>query len=44
MGYKAGMTHVTRFMMMTLKNDAPMDFDLLKVVEKSKDNPVFYVQ
>ncbi len=35
---------VTRFMMMTLKNDAPMDFDLVKAVEQSKDNPVFYVQ
>jgi arginyl-tRNA synthetase len=33
-----------RFMMLTRKNDAPLDFDLEKVVEQSKDNPVFYVQ
>jgi arginyl-tRNA synthetase len=26
------------------KNDAPLDFDLAKVIEQSKDNPVFYVQ
>src|SRR5690606_12139199 len=26
------------------KNDAPLDFDLARVVEQSKDNPVFYVQ
>jgi arginyl-tRNA synthetase len=31
-------------MMIYRKNDAPLDFDLLKVVEQSKDNPVFYVQ
>jgi arginyl-tRNA synthetase len=34
----------TRFMMLYRKNDAPLDFDLAKVVEQSKDNPVFYVQ
>ena len=33
-----------RFMMLMRKNDAPLDFDLAKVIEKSKDNPVFYVQ
>ncbi|MES2906087.1 MAG: arginine--tRNA ligase [Pseudomonadota bacterium] len=33
-----------RFMMLIRKNDAPLDFDLAKVVEQSKDNPVFYVQ
>ena len=33
-----------RFMMLMRKNDAPLDFDLAKVVEQSKDNPVFYVQ
>lgn len=37
-------TDVIRFIMMTRKNDAPLDFDLSKVVEHSKDNPVFYVQ
>jgi arginyl-tRNA synthetase len=35
---------VVRFIMLTRKNDAPLDFDLLKVTEQSKDNPVFYVQ
>ena len=35
---------VTRFVMLTRKNDAPLDFDLAKVKEQSKDNPVFYVQ
>ena len=35
---------VTRFHMLTRKNDAPLDFDFDKVVEQSKDNPVFYVQ
>lgn len=35
---------VTRFIMLTRKNDAPLDFDLDKVMEQSKDNPVFYVQ
>jgi arginyl-tRNA synthetase len=33
-----------RFMMIFRKNDAPLDFDLAKVIEQSKDNPVFYVQ
>jgi arginyl-tRNA synthetase len=33
-----------RFMMIFRKNDATLDFDLVKVVEQSKDNPVFYVQ
>lgn len=35
---------VVRFMMITRKNDVPLDFDFAKVVEQSKDNPVFYVQ
>jgi arginyl-tRNA synthetase len=35
---------VLRFIMLTRKNDAPLDFDFEKVVEQSKDNPVFYVQ
>jgi arginyl-tRNA synthetase len=30
--------------MLTRKNDAPLDFDLAEVTEKSRDNPVFYVQ
>jgi arginyl-tRNA synthetase len=33
-----------RFMMLFRKNDAVLDFDLAKVIEQSKDNPVFYVQ
>jgi arginyl-tRNA synthetase len=33
-----------RFIMLTRKNDAPLDFDLAKVIEQSQDNPVFYVQ
>jgi arginyl-tRNA synthetase len=33
-----------RFMMLYRKNDAPLDFDLEKVKEQSRDNPVFYVQ
>lgn len=33
-----------RFMMLYRKNDATLDFDLAKVREQSKDNPVFYVQ
>ena len=33
-----------RFMMLTRKNDAALDFDFDKVVEQSNDNPVFYVQ
>lgn len=35
---------VVRFMMLTRKNDAALDFDLSKVTEQSLDNPVFYVQ
>ncbi|MFP6735632.1 MAG: arginine--tRNA ligase [Rhodospirillales bacterium] len=35
---------VVRFIMLTRKNDAGLDFDLAKVVEQSRDNPVFYVQ
>ncbi|MFD1796410.1 arginine--tRNA ligase [Paracoccus aurantiacus] len=35
---------VTRFHMLTRKNDAPLDFDFDKVLEQSKDNPVWYVQ
>ncbi|WP_116131530.1 arginine--tRNA ligase [Tropicimonas sp. IMCC34043] len=35
---------VTRFVMLTRKNDAPLDFDFDKVQEQSKENPVFYVQ
>ncbi len=35
---------VVRFMMLTRRADAPLDFDFAKVVEQSKDNPVFYVQ
>lgn len=35
---------VVRFTMLTRKPDAMMDFDFAKVVEASKDNPVFYVQ
>ena len=33
-----------RFMMLFRKNEAPLEFDLAKVIEQSKDNPVFYVQ
>jgi arginyl-tRNA synthetase len=33
-----------RFIMLMRKNDAPLDFDLAKVIEQSQDNPVFYVQ
>ena len=33
-----------RFMMLFRKNDAPLEFDLARVIEQSKDNPVFYVQ
>lgn len=33
-----------RFMMLYRKNDAPLEFDLAKVIEQSKDNAVFYVQ
>ena len=35
---------VFRFIMLTRKNDAPLDFDFRKVTEQSRDNPVFYVQ
>ncbi len=35
---------VVRFIMLTRKNDAPLDFDLARVSEQSRDNPVFYVQ
>jgi arginyl-tRNA synthetase len=35
---------VVRFIMLTRKNDAQLDFDLSKVLEQSRDNPVFYVQ
>ena len=33
-----------RFIMLTRRNDAPLDFDLAVVTEQSRDNPVFYVQ
>ncbi|MHA1151382.1 MAG: arginine--tRNA ligase [Alphaproteobacteria bacterium] len=35
---------VVRFIMLTRKNDASLEFDLGKVLEQSRDNPVFYVQ
>lgn len=35
---------VTRFTMLTRKNDAPLDFDFSKALEQAKENPVFYVQ
>lgn len=35
---------VVRFIMLTRKNDAGLDFDLTAVTEQSRDNPVFYVQ
>ena len=35
---------VTRFIMLTRKNDVTLDFDFAKVLEQSKENPVFYVQ
>ena len=34
----------TRFIMLSRSNDVELDFDFQKVTEKSKDNPVFYVQ
>ncbi len=37
-------TDVTRFIMLTRKNDVALDFDFDRVLEQSKDNPVFYVQ
>ena len=33
-----------RFMMLTRRNDQPLDFDFAKITEQSRDNPVFYVQ
>ncbi len=35
---------VTRFTMLTRKNDATLDFDFARVLEQSRDNPVWYVQ
>ena len=35
---------MTRFVMLTRKNDASLDFDFDKVLEQSRENPVFYVQ
>lgn len=35
---------VVRFIMLTRKNDASLEFDFARVTEQSKDNPVFYVQ
>ena len=35
---------VVRFIMLTKRADTPLDFDFAKVVEASRDNPVFYVQ
>ena len=35
---------VVRFIMLTRKSDTQMEFDLEKVLEQSRDNPVFYVQ
>jgi len=35
---------VVRLMMLTRRNDAPLDFDFERVREQSKDNPVFYIQ
>ena len=35
---------VLRFIMLTRTDDKPLDFDLAKIMEQSKDNPVFYVQ
>ena len=35
---------VVRFIMLTRRNDAALDFDLAKVTEHSRENPVFYVQ
>jgi arginyl-tRNA synthetase len=35
---------VFRFIMLTRKNDAPLDFDFQKVTDQSRENPVFYVQ
>jgi arginyl-tRNA synthetase len=35
---------VVRFMLLTRKNEAPLDFDFARALEQSRDNPVFYVQ
>ena len=35
---------MVRFIMLTRTNDKPLDFDLVRVTEQSRDNPVFYVQ
>ncbi|WFW29835.1 MAG: arginine--tRNA ligase [Wolbachia endosymbiont of Menacanthus eurysternus] len=35
---------ITRFVMLTRKNDMILNFDLIKVKEQSKDNPIFYIQ
>ena len=35
---------VVRFIMLTRKSDAQLDFDLAKALEQTRDNPVFYVQ
>jgi len=35
---------VTRFTMLTRKNDATLDFDFARVLEQTRENPVFYVQ
>ncbi|CUX81972.1 MAG: arginyl-tRNA synthetase ArgS [Roseibaca calidilacus] len=35
---------VTRFVMLTRKNDATLDFDFARVLEQSRENPVWYVQ
>lgn len=35
---------IIRFMMLTRQNDKPLDFDLVKVKEQSRENPIFYVQ
>ncbi len=35
---------VVRFLMLTRKNDAPLDFDFDKALDQSKENAVFYVQ
>ncbi len=42
--YKAVGKDPIRFMMLYRKNEAPLDFDYDKVTEKSRENPVFYVQ
>lgn len=35
---------IIRFMMLTRQNDKPLDFDLVKVKEQSRENPIFYIQ